>query len=66
MMMKRPEFNVCVFCGSRNGAQPDYSDAARELGIAAAQRGLGLVYGGSSNGYQPILTSEYSGSSKLS
>lgn len=55
MPNKRPEFNLCVFCGSRNGAQPDYSDAARELGIAAAQRGLGLVYGGSSNGLMGIL-----------
>lgn len=37
---------VCVFCGSSPGANPAYTEAARELGGLLAQRGLGLVYGG--------------------
>jgi uncharacterized protein (TIGR00730 family) len=37
---------VCVFCGSSDGARPDYLDAARRVGEALAARGLGLVYGG--------------------
>lgn len=37
---------VCVFCGSSQGARPEYAEAARALGMALARRGLGLVYGG--------------------
>ncbi|MBA3843097.1 MAG: TIGR00730 family Rossman fold protein [Actinobacteria bacterium] len=37
---------VCVFCGASSGRSPAYADTARSLGIAAAERGLGLVYGG--------------------
>jgi uncharacterized protein (TIGR00730 family) len=37
---------LCVFCGSSAGARPDYLDAARALGRAAAARGIGIVYGG--------------------
>jgi uncharacterized protein (TIGR00730 family) len=37
---------VCVFCGASSGRLPDYAEAARAFGAAAAQRGLGVVYGG--------------------
>lgn len=37
---------LCVFCGSSFGARPEYLDAARALGRAAAERGIGIVYGG--------------------
>jgi uncharacterized protein (TIGR00730 family) len=37
--------SVCVFCGSRPGADPDYAVAARELGTALASARLRLVYG---------------------
>ena len=37
---------VCVFCGSSDGARPDYGRAAEGLGEALAARGIGLVYGG--------------------
>ncbi|RMF76275.1 MAG: TIGR00730 family Rossman fold protein [Chloroflexi bacterium] len=36
----------CVFCGSNDGSQPIYVEAARQLGTALAERGVGLVYGG--------------------
>jgi hypothetical protein len=42
MILKR----VCVYCGSSSGNDLAYANAARELGTALAQRGLGLVYGG--------------------
>jgi uncharacterized protein (TIGR00730 family) len=35
-----------VFCGASSGRLPAYADAARAFGAAAAERGLGLVYGG--------------------
>jgi uncharacterized protein (TIGR00730 family) len=47
--------SVCVFCGSAPGARPSYSQAAREMGIALAQRGLTLVYGGGRLGLMGIV-----------
>ncbi|MCY1079624.1 LOG family protein [Archangium lansingense] len=38
--------SVCVFCGSRMGARPEYVEGARALGAEIARRGLTLVYGG--------------------
>lgn len=37
---------VCVFCGSRPGARPEYLELATGLGRALAARSLALVYGG--------------------
>ena len=37
---------VCVFCGASSGRLPDYAEAARAFGAAAASRGVGVVYGG--------------------
>ena len=37
--------SVCVYCGSRNGTNPAYSDAAKQLGAALAKEGWRLVYG---------------------
>jgi uncharacterized protein (TIGR00730 family) len=37
---------VCVFCGSNHGVDGVYAAAARALGTAVAEAGLGLVYGG--------------------
>lgn len=41
---------VCVYCGSGPGTDPRYAGAARTLGHAIADAGLGLVYGGGSLG----------------
>jgi uncharacterized protein (TIGR00730 family) len=41
---------LCVYCGSGPGRDPVYIAAARELGSAMADNGIGLVYGGGSNG----------------
>ncbi|MBA4285668.1 MAG: TIGR00730 family Rossman fold protein [Xanthomonadaceae bacterium] len=38
--------SICVFCGSRHGRNPVYTEAARELGRLLAERGIRLVYGG--------------------
>ena len=37
--------SVCLFCGSAEGAEP-YMRAARDFGVATAQSGWRLVYGG--------------------
>lgn len=36
---------ICIYCGSRMGANPAYKDQARALGAALAQAGYALVYG---------------------
>jgi uncharacterized protein (TIGR00730 family) len=41
---------LCVYCGSGNGRNPAYLTAARTLGKAMAEAGIGLVYGGGSLG----------------
>lgn len=41
---------VCVFAGSSPGVRPSYLDAARRLGAALADAGIGVVYGGASVG----------------
>lgn len=46
---------VCVFCGSSEGARPDYADAARAVAMELARRGLGLVYGGGSVGLMGVV-----------
>jgi uncharacterized protein (TIGR00730 family) len=41
---------VCVYCGSGPGTEPAYMEAARAFGRLLATDGVGLVYGGGSNG----------------
>ncbi len=38
--------SVCVYCGSRDGADPAFAAAATAIGRGIAQRGWQLVYGG--------------------
>jgi uncharacterized protein (TIGR00730 family) len=38
--------NVCVYCGSAEGGNPAYLQAARALGTALAREKIRLVYGG--------------------
>ena len=42
--------NVCVYCGSSTGGDPRFGEAADRLGAALADAGVGLVYGGGSDG----------------
>ncbi len=37
---------IAIYCGSATPADPIYIDAARAVGSALAQRGIGVVYGG--------------------
>ncbi|MBA3599243.1 MAG: TIGR00730 family Rossman fold protein [Methylibium sp.] len=43
-------FTVCVYCGSREGANPAFAEAARAVGHAIGKRGWRLVYGGAQVG----------------
>lgn len=45
---------LCVYCGSNTGNVPAFADAARHVGTAFANRGIGMVYGGGSVGLMGI------------
>jgi len=47
--------NVAVFCASAMGVDAVYREAAEELGRALAERGLGLIYGGSDSGLMRVV-----------
>jgi uncharacterized protein (TIGR00730 family) len=49
---------VAVYCGSRLGNSEVYEQAARELGSALAENGMGLVYGGASIGLMGAVADE--------
>jgi len=42
--------NVCVYCGSSDGNDPLFGEAAEALGRTLAAEGVGLVYGGGGDG----------------
>lgn len=46
---------LCVYCGSRPGSQPDYTEAAENLARALVRRKIEVVYGGASIGTMGVL-----------
>jgi uncharacterized protein (TIGR00730 family) len=46
---------VCVFCGSSPGNDDIYTAAALAMGLAVAEAGHGLVYGGGSVGLMGVV-----------
>lgn len=55
-MTPTPSFrSICVYCGSRLGADPGYQEAARELGRLIGERGWRLVYGGGKVGLMGVV-----------
>ena len=47
--------SLCVYCGSSNGADPVYREAAERLGNLMAERGIRLVYGGRRVGLMGVV-----------
>lgn len=45
-----PNFSVCVYCGSRPGADEAYTEVAKQVGRWIAEHGGQVVYGGGHNG----------------
>jgi uncharacterized protein (TIGR00730 family) len=48
--------SLCVFCGSRAGVDPAFTEAAEQLGRNLAERRVRLVYGGGSIGLMGVVT----------
>ncbi|MDB5944416.1 MAG: hypothetical protein JWQ13_3982 [Ramlibacter sp.] len=51
----KPPFSVCVYCGSRTGATPEFVALAREVGNWIGAAGGQLVYGGGNNGLMGVV-----------
>lgn len=51
----KPHFSLCVYCGSRPGADERYAQAAHEVGSWIGRHGGQLVYGGGQNGLMGIV-----------
>lgn len=47
--------SLCVFCGSRFGAEPRFRAEAKRLGECCAEHGIGLVYGGGHVGLMGVV-----------
>ena len=50
-----PTTSLCVYCGSRPGERPAYTEAARAVGHAIGECGWQLVYGGGRAGLMGVL-----------
>ena len=48
--MNTPHFSLCVYCGSRPGNQPEFTQAAQKVGRWIGEHGGQLVYGGGCSG----------------
>jgi uncharacterized protein (TIGR00730 family) len=53
--MPDPAFSLCVYCGSRPGAEPAYAESARAVGHWIGSHGGQLVYGGGCNGLMGVV-----------
>ncbi len=49
------KFSACVFCGSSNGSNKIYRQAAEELGTLLANNNINIVYGGGNTGLMGTL-----------
>lgn len=47
--------SVCIFCGSKSGLRPEYTEAARALGSLFVRRNIAMVYGGAVNGLMGVI-----------
>lgn len=50
-----PAFSICVYCGARPGALPEFRQAAIDVGTWIGQHQGQLVYGGGNNGLMGLL-----------
>jgi hypothetical protein len=50
--------NICVFCGSGTGTNPDFAQVAKELASELVSKNCSLVYGGGNIGLMGIIADE--------
>jgi uncharacterized protein (TIGR00730 family) len=52
-----PIRNICVYCGSQPGRDPDHMNAGRLLGKSIAEDNIRLIYGGGTRGIMGAVAS---------
>ena len=45
---------ICIFCGSNNGLNPAYIEAAITVGVILDDNGIEMVYGGGRAGLMVV------------
>ena len=50
--------SICVFCGSKNGIQPEYEQATRQLATLLVENNITLIYGAGDIGLMGILADQ--------
>lgn len=50
---------ICIYCGSRTGSNPIFSESARLLARECVGRGYSLVYGGGNVGLMGVVAREF-------
>ena len=50
--------SIAVFCGSKKGTSPCYSDQAKEIGKLIAVKQIKMIYGGGSVGLMGVVADE--------
>ena len=53
--MTQPAFSICVYCGSRPGTNPQFTEVAKAVGQWIGSRGGQLVYGGGRSGLMGVV-----------
>ncbi len=53
--MPYPYRSICIFCGSADGLDQEYFDAAYRMGVTLAVKGITLVYGAGRTGMMGAL-----------
>lgn len=53
--MTQPAFSICVYCGSRPGKNPQFTEIAKAVGQWIGERGGQLVYGGGRSGLMGVV-----------
>jgi uncharacterized protein (TIGR00730 family) len=51
----KPAFSVCVYCGSKPGLEPQFAQAAQQVGQWIGEHGGQLVYGGGKAGLMGVV-----------
>lgn len=47
--------SICIFCGAKDGAKPEYTEAAKALVEELVRRDITLIYGGGNTGLMGVI-----------
>lgn len=47
--------SICIFCGAKDGAKPEYTKAAKAVAEELVRRNITLIYGGGNTGLMGVV-----------